>query len=31
MMDTMKKKHEYFKWAEEAERSFNILKVKITE
>jgi hypothetical protein len=31
MMDTMKKWHKYFKWTEEAERSFNILKEKITE
>jgi hypothetical protein len=31
MMDTMKKKHKYFKWIEEAERSFNILKDKITQ
>ena len=31
MMDTMKKKHNYFKWKEEAGRSFNILKGKIIE
>ena len=31
MMDTMKKKQKYFKWTEEDERSFNILKEKITE
>jgi hypothetical protein len=31
MMDTVKKRHKYFKWTEEAERSFNILKEKITE
>ena len=31
MMDTMKKWHKSFKWIEEAERSFNILKEKITE
>jgi hypothetical protein len=31
MMDTMKNKHKSFKWTEEAERSFNILKVKIIE
>jgi hypothetical protein len=31
MMDTVKKKHKSFKWTEEAERSFNILKEKITE
>jgi protein-tyrosine phosphatase len=30
MMDTVKKKHKYFKWTEEAERIFNILKEKIT-
>jgi hypothetical protein len=30
IMDTMKKRHKYFKWTE-AERSFNILKKKITE
>jgi hypothetical protein len=30
-MDTVKKKHKSFKWTEEAERSFNILKEKITE
>jgi hypothetical protein len=31
MMDTMKKKHKSFKWIEEAEKRFNILKGKITE
>ena len=31
MMDTVKKTHKYFKRIEEAERSFNILKDKITE
>jgi hypothetical protein len=31
MMDTVKKRHKYFKWIEEAERSFNILKEKIIE
>jgi hypothetical protein len=31
MMDTVKKKHKSFKWTEEAERRFNILKEKITE
>jgi hypothetical protein len=31
MMDTVKKWHKSFKWKEEAERSFNILKEKITE
>jgi hypothetical protein len=31
MMDTVKKRHRYFKWKEEAERSFNILKYKITK
>jgi hypothetical protein len=31
MMDTMKKRHKYFKWTEEAKRSFNILKEKITK
>jgi hypothetical protein len=31
MMDTMKKRHKSFKWTDEVERSFNILKEKITE
>jgi hypothetical protein len=31
MMDTVRKKHKYFKWTEEAERRFNVLKDKITE
>jgi hypothetical protein len=31
MMDTVKKLHKSFKWTEEAERSFNILKENITE
>jgi hypothetical protein len=31
MIDTMKNKHKYFKWTEEDERIFNILKEKITE
>jgi hypothetical protein len=31
MMDTLKKRHKYFKWTKEAERSFNMLKEKITE
>ena len=31
MMDTVKKRHKSFKWKEEAEKRFNILKEKITE
>jgi hypothetical protein len=31
MMDTMKKRHKYFHWTEEVEKSFNLLKRKITE
>jgi hypothetical protein len=31
MMDTVKKRNKSFKWTEEAERNFNILKEKITE
>jgi hypothetical protein len=31
MMDIVKKRHKYFHWTEEAEKSFNLLKRKITE
>jgi hypothetical protein len=31
MMDKVKKRHKYFHWTEEAEKSFNLLKKKITE
>jgi hypothetical protein len=31
MMDTVKKRHKYFHWTEEAEKSFSLLKWKITE
>lgn len=31
MMDIMKKRHKSFKWTKEVERSFNILKEKISE
>jgi hypothetical protein len=31
MMDTVKKRHKYFHWIEEAEKSFNLLKRKIME
>jgi hypothetical protein len=31
MMDTVKKRHQYFKWTEDVKKSFNILKEKITE
>jgi hypothetical protein len=31
MMDTVKKRHKIFHWTTEAERSFNLLKRKITE
>ena len=31
MMDTVKKRHKYFHWTEEAEKSFNLLKRKITK
>jgi hypothetical protein len=31
MMDMVKKIHKYFKWIEEAQKSFNILKEKITK
>jgi hypothetical protein len=30
-MDTVNKRHKCFKWIEEAEKRFNILKEKITE
>jgi hypothetical protein len=30
MMDTIKKKHKYFHWTEEVEKSFKLLKEKIT-
>jgi hypothetical protein len=30
-MDTVKKRHKYFHWTKEAEKSFNLLKRKITE
>jgi hypothetical protein len=30
MMDTVNKRHKSFKWTEEEEKSFNILKEKIT-
>ena len=30
MMDIVKKRHNYFKWTEAAERRFNTLKEKIT-
>jgi hypothetical protein len=30
-MDTVKKRHKYFHWMEEAEKSFNLLKKKIIE
>ena len=31
MLETVKKKHKSFKWTEEAEKSFKVLKEKITE
>jgi hypothetical protein len=31
IMDTVKKRHKVFHWTAEAERSFNLLKRKITE
>jgi hypothetical protein len=31
MMDIVKKRHKYFHWTEEVEKSFNLLKRKITE
>jgi hypothetical protein len=31
MLDTMKKKHKSFSWIEEAQKSFKVLKDKITE
>jgi hypothetical protein len=31
MMDIVKKRHKYFHWTEEAEKSFNLLKRRITE
>jgi hypothetical protein len=31
MMDTVRKRHKSFHWNEEAEKSFNLLKRKITE
>jgi hypothetical protein len=31
MMDTVRKRHKSFHWTEEAEKSFNLLKKKITE
>jgi hypothetical protein len=31
MMDTVKKRHKSFHWTEEAEKSFNLLKKKITK
>jgi hypothetical protein len=31
MMDTVKKRHKSFHWTKEAEKSFHLLKKKITE
>jgi hypothetical protein len=31
MMDTVKKRHKYFHWIEEAEKIFNLLKRRISE
>jgi hypothetical protein len=31
MMDTVKKRHKYFHWTDEAEKRFKLLKKKITE
>ena len=31
MLDTVKKRHKYFKWTEEDEKSFKVLKEKITK
>jgi hypothetical protein len=31
MMDNVKKKHKFFNWTKEAEKSFRVLKKKITE
>jgi hypothetical protein len=31
MMDIVKKRHKYFHWTKEAEKSFKLLKEKITE
>jgi hypothetical protein len=31
ILDTVKKRHKYFKWTEEDDKSFRILKGKITE
>jgi hypothetical protein len=31
MLDTVKKRHKYFKWTEEAKKGFMILKKKITK
>jgi hypothetical protein len=31
MMDTVKKRHKSFHWTEEAKKSFNLLKKRITE